>query len=195
MAPDLRPGPDSPPTDELDSAEASLRVMQQVLHSFAADDMSRQTPCSEFDVTQLTDHVLKSLRALGGMAGADIPKLSPSGDSVERQVIAAARPALDAWRHRGLDGTVAFGGGQMPAKDACAILSIELLVHAWDYAGAVGHDVEASEPLAEYVLGLAQRIIRPELRSQAGFDDPVDVAADANAVDKLVAFTGRNPAG
>jgi uncharacterized protein (TIGR03086 family) len=194
MADDLRPGPDSPPTDELDGAEASLRVLQQVLHSIAADDMSRRTPCTEFDVTQLTDHLLKSINAIGGMAGADLPEVSPTQDSVERQVVAAARPALDAWHHRGLDGSVPFGSGEMPAKNACAILSLEFLVHAWDYAEAVGHDVKAPEPLAEYVLGLARRIIRPELRGGAGFDDPVDVSADADAVDKLVAFTGRNPA-
>ncbi len=193
MAPDLRPGPDSPPTDELDSAEAALRVLQQVLHSIAADDMARQTPCSEFDVTQLTSHLLRSITALGGMAGADIPDVPSSDDSVERQVIAAARPALDAWHHRGLDGNVGFAGGEMPAKNACAILSLEFLVHAWDYAAAVGHDVKAPEPLAEYVLGLARKLITPEQRGRAGFDDPVDVSADANAVDKLVAFTGRDP--
>ncbi|GAB4898178.1 TIGR03086 family metal-binding protein [Mycobacterium avium subsp. hominissuis] len=194
MAPDLRPGPDSPPTDELDGAEAALRVMQQVLHPIAADDMSRPTPCAQFDVTRLTDHLLKSLEALGGMAGADVPDHADSGDSVERRVIAVARPALDAWRQRGLDGTVSFGGGEMPARNACAILALELLVHAWDYARAVGRDVRAPEPLAEYVLGLAHRVIRPEVRGQAGFDDPVEVPADADALTKLVAFTGRNPA-
>lgn len=194
MAPDLRPGPDSPPTDELDGAEAALRVMQQVLHPIAADDMSRPTPCAQFDVARLTDHLLKSLEALGGMAGADVPDHADSGDSVERRVIAVARPALDAWRQRGLDGTVSFGGGEMPARNACAILALELLVHAWDYARAVGRDARAPEPLAEYVLGLAHRVIRPEVRGQAGFDDPVEVPADADALTKLVAFTGRNPA-
>lgn len=194
MAPDLRPGPDSPPTDELDGAEAALRVMQQVLHPIAADDTSRPTPCAQFDVARLTDHLLKSLEALGGMAGADFPDHADSADSVERRVIAVARPALDAWRQRGLDGTVSFGGGEMAARNACAILALELLVHAWDYARAVGRDVRAPEPLAEYVLGLAHRVIRPEVRGQAGFDDPVEVPADADALTKLVAFTGRNPA-
>jgi uncharacterized protein (TIGR03086 family) len=194
MPPDLRPGPDSPPADELQSAEATLGVLQHVLHTIAGDDMSRQTPCTEFDVTQLTGHLLKSITALGGMVGADVPDLSRSDDPVEQQVISAARPALDAWRRHGLDGNVPFGGGEMPAKGACAILSLEFLVHAWDYAVAVGHDVEAREPLAEYVLGLAHEVIRPEQRSRAGFDDPVDVPEDASALDQLIAFTGRNPA-
>jgi uncharacterized protein (TIGR03086 family) len=193
MAPDLRPGPHSPPTDELHSAEDTLGVLQRVLHTIAADDLSRQTPCAQFDVAQLTGHLLKSITALGGMAGAQIPERD-EGDSVERQVVAAARPALDAWHRRGLDGSVPFGKGEMPAKSACAVLSIEFLVHSWDYAAAVGHEINAPEPLSEYVLGLARDVIRPELRGGAGFDDPVDVPEDAGALERLVAFTGRNPA-
>jgi uncharacterized protein (TIGR03086 family) len=194
MAPDLRPGPHSPPTDELHSAEDTLGVLQRVVHTIANDDLSRRTPCTEFDVSDLTGHLLNSISALGGMVGAEIPARE-EGDSVERQVIAAARPALDAWHRHGLEGSVPFGKGEMPASSACAILSIEFLVHAWDYATAVGHDVDAPEPLAEYVLGLARQIIRPELRQQAGFDEPVDLPADAGALERLVAFTGRNPAG
>ena len=193
MPRDLRPGPHSPPTDELHSAEGTLGVLQQVLHTVAADDMTRQTPCTEFDVTQLTAHLLKSITALGGMVGAEVPEPDET-DSVERQVVAAARPALDAWHRHGLDGTVPFGKDEMPAKGACAILSIEFLVHAWDYAAAVGREVDAPEPLSEYVLELARQIIRPELRGSAGFDDPVEVPADAGTLEQLIAFTGRNPA-
>jgi uncharacterized protein (TIGR03086 family) len=194
MPRDLRPGPDSPPSDELRSAEDTLGVLQHVLHPIAGDDLSRQTPCTEFDVAQLTEHLLNSITAIGGMVDAEFPERVES-DSVERQVISAARPALDAWHRRGLDGSVPFGKGEMPAKGACAILSIEFLVHAWDYARAVGHDVEAPASLTEYVLNLARNVIKPEFRGGAGFDDPVEVPADAGALDQLVAFTGRNPAG
>jgi len=193
MPPDLRPGSDSRPTDELASAEDTLSVLQHVLHTVAGDDMSRQTPCTQFNVAQLTEHLLNSITAIGGMAGAEIPAAG-GGDSAEQRVVSAARPALDAWHRRGLEGSVPFGKGEMPAKGACGILSLEFLVHAWDYARAVGHDVEAPEPLAEYVLGLARASIQPELRSRAGFDDPVAVAEEANALDRLVGFTGRNPA-
>ncbi len=115
-------------------------------------------------------------------------------DSVERLVIVTARPALDAWHKHGLDGTVKLGTGEMPAKVAVAVFSIEFLVHAWDYAVAVGRDVEVPDALAEYVLGLARQVIKPEQRGSAGFDQPVDVPDGARALDRLVAFTGRNPA-
>ncbi|MGB8791472.1 MAG: TIGR03086 family protein, partial [Mycobacterium sp.] len=40
MSSDLRPGPDSPPTDELASAEAALSALQHVLHPIARDELS-----------------------------------------------------------------------------------------------------------------------------------------------------------
>lgn len=194
MPSDLRPGPDSPPADELDSAEASLAVLQHVLHPIAADDLSKQTPCREFDIAGLTDHLLNSITVIGGAAGAESPDRDPA-DSVERQVIAAARPALDAWHRRGLDGTVKFGDSEAPARVMAGILSVEFLVHAWDYASALGAAVDAPDSLTDYVMELAQGVITPQGRSTAGFDAPVDVPADAGALDKLLAYTGRNPTG
>ncbi len=193
MPTDLTSGPDSPPTDELASAEATLSVLQHVLHGLAKDDESKQTPCREFDVAALTDHLMNSITLLGGAAGAEFAERDRS-DSVERQVVLAARPALDAWHKRGIDGVVPFGqGGEAPAKMMAGILSLEFLVHAWDYAKSTGRDVAASEALSDYVLELAKTIITPQGRSNAGFDDPIDVAVDAGALDRLVAYTGRQP--
>jgi uncharacterized protein (TIGR03086 family) len=180
------------PTDELQSAEESFAVLQHVLHPIAKDDESNQTPCREFDVAKLTDHLMNSITTIGGMAGAEFPDRDRS-DSVERQVVLAARPALDAWHHRGLDGTVPFREGDAPAKMMVGVLSLEFLVHAWDYAKAMGHEVEAPESLSDYVLGLAKQIITPQGRGSVGFDDPIDVVADAGALDRLIAYTGRQP--
>jgi uncharacterized protein (TIGR03086 family) len=193
MTKDLRAGPDSPPADELECAEATFAVLQHVLHGIADDDLEKQTPCREFDVAALTDHLMNSITTIGGMANAEIPERDRN-DSVERQVVMAARPALDAWHKRGLDGTVPFGKGEAPAKMMVGVLSLEFLVHAWDYAGAVGREVTAPDSLSDYVLGLARNIITPQGRTTAGFDDPVEVAADAGALERLIAYTGRTPA-
>jgi uncharacterized protein (TIGR03086 family) len=182
------------PTDELQSAEESLAVLQHVLHTIAKDDLNKQTPCREFDVEKLTDHLMNSITTIGGMAGAEFPERDRN-DSVERQVILAARPALDAWHHRGLDGTVPFGKGEAPAKMMVGVLSIEFLVHAWDYGTAIGREVTAPEALSDYVMGLARKIITPQGRTNVGFDDPVEVPADAGALDQLIAYTGRKPSG
>ena len=194
MPTDLPAGPDSPPADELDSAEATLSVLQTVLHPIANDDWSKQTPCREFDIAKLTDHLMNSITVIGGAAGAEPPERD-SADSVERQIIAAARPALDAWHRRGLDGTVKFGDNEAPARVMAGILPLEFLVHAWDYAAATGRDVTAPDSLSDYVLGLAHTIITPQGRTTVGFDDPIEVPADASSLDRLIAYTGRNPNG
>ena len=105
----------------------------------------------------------------------------------------AARPALDAWHRRGLDGTVTFGSNDAPAKVLAGILSIEFLVHAWDYAAATGRQVKAPDSLSDYVMGLARAIITPQGRTSVGFDDPIEAPADASALDRLIAYTGRQP--
>ena len=60
------------PTDELDSAEEALAVLQHVLHGIADDDWSKQTPCREFDVAALTDHLMNSITVIGGAARARV---------------------------------------------------------------------------------------------------------------------------
>ena len=192
MPTDMPAGADTPPIDELSSAEAALAELQQVVHTLADDDLCKQTPCREFDIAALTDHLMNSITTIGGVAGAELPPRDRD-DSVERQILLAARPALDAWRARGLDGTVQLGSNEVPAKVMAGILSLEFLVHAWDYAQATGQMVQPSDEVADFVFGLARKIITPQGRSNVGFDDPVDVPEDAAVFDRLIAFTGRAP--
>ncbi|MBS4728176.1 TIGR03086 family protein [Mycobacterium sp. SM1] len=193
MTSDVQPGSYPAPTDDLASAEDSLRVLQQVLRSISRADLSKQTPCPAFDVAGLTDHLLNVITMIGGAVGEQFPPRDQSA-SIERQVITMAQPAITAWQRHGLDGMVALGANEAPAAAAVGILSIEFLVHAWDYAAATGRDLDVPEPLAEYVLGTARKIITPHSRKAAGFADPVAVADDASAIARLIAFTGRNPA-
>jgi len=192
MPTDYPPGAETAPVDELSSAEASLTELQRVVRPIAADDLGKQTPCREFDIAALTDHLMNSIATIGGAAAAEFPPRD-STDSVERQIILAARPALDAWRERGLDGTVQLGSNEVPAKVMAGILSIEFLIHAWDYAQATGQTVDPTPELAGFVFGLARKIIAPQGRTNVGFDDPVDVPDDAPVFDRLIAFTGRVP--
>ncbi|MDI3313304.1 MAG: TIGR03086 family metal-binding protein [Mycobacterium sp.] len=193
MTSDLQPGSYPAPTDDLASAEDSLRVLQQVVHSITPGDLSKQTPCPGFDVAGLTDHLLSVIATIGGAVGEKLPPRD-QGVSIERQLLSAAQPAITAWQRHGLEGMVALGANEAPAAAAVGILSIEFLVHAWDYAVATGRAIDVPEPLAEYVLGIARKIITPHGRAAAGFAEPVAVPDDAGAIDRLLAFTGRNPA-
>jgi len=174
------------------SAEATLAICQRVLHGVAEADYHRPTPCTEFDVTQLTDHLLGSITGIGASAGAQFGAADPR--TLEARVAAAAQAALEAWNARGLGGLVKAGPVEMPAGLVLGILSLEFLVHAWDFAQATGQQVAVSDALGEHVLGVAGQVIRPELRAVVGFADPVEAGPDAGYLERLIAFTGRTPA-
>jgi uncharacterized protein (TIGR03086 family) len=194
MPSDLRPGPDSPPTDELRAAEAALGVLQHIVHPISRDDLSKPTTSGDFDVAQLTDHLVETITSIGAALDADLPTRD-ADDSVERQLIAVGRPTLDAFHARhGLDGAVTWHGNETPVRLLASVLAFGLLVHGWDYAAAIGHTPDVPDSLANYVLEIAKKIVTPERRANGEFGDPVEVDEHVPAIDRLVAFTGRDPA-
>jgi len=187
-------GPDEwavkPDLAPLSSAEATLAICQRVLRGVAEDDYHKATVCTEFDVTQLADHLIGSVTYLCAAAGGE-PGAGPVTSPLEARVATAAQATLEAWHVRGLDGTVKVGPHEMPAGAALGILSIEFLVHAWDFAQATGQQVAVSDEVARHVLGLARQIITPEARGGGSFADPIEAGPDAGLLDRLIAFTGR----
>jgi uncharacterized protein (TIGR03086 family) len=178
--------------DQLGAAEASLAMCTHVLRAMGPGDGKAQTPCAKFDVDQLTGHLAGSLVALGGCAGVSV---SPDEDAAyEVRIADLAQPVLEGWRRRGLEGTVQLAGGEMPAELASRILSLELLVHAWDYARATGQELPSNDGLSTYVLGLARDgLIKPNLRNGDAFGEEVSVSPAADPMAQLAAYTGREP--
>jgi uncharacterized protein (TIGR03086 family) len=119
--------------------------------------------------------------------------MSP-GDFATATSLARDTTRRPAARHHlaGPAGRFRWGPHAMPAAVAVGILSIEFLVHAWDFARATGQRVTVSDELTEHVLGIAHTIITPEVRGGGtSFADAVPVEPDAHALDRLIAYTGR----
>jgi uncharacterized protein (TIGR03086 family) len=174
--------------NQLTSADATLAVCQHVLRGITQDDLDKPTPCSDFRVGQLVDHLIGSLVGVGVMAGVTVTS-DESGD-VESRVARVAQQVLEAWNRRGLEGAVRFGDGEMPAALAANILSIEFLVHGWDFATATGQKIVVSDEVTAYVLELAEQVIPPS-RARGAFADEVEVGPDAHILERLIAFSGR----
>jgi uncharacterized protein (TIGR03086 family) len=79
----------------------------------------------------------------------------------------------------------------MPAAVAADILSLELLVHAWDVAEATGQTIEVSDALSGFVLERGREVIQPGARDGDRFGPEVAVGPDADNLRRLAAFTGR----
>lgn len=133
-----------------------------------------------------------SLAIIGAAAGAQLAPRDVDAP-LETQVADAAQAVMEAWRRRGLAGTVELNSNQVPATVPVGILCLEFLVHAWDFAIATGSQVIASEPVSEYVLAVAGKVITPATRNSAGFAAPAAVGSFAPVLDRLIAFTGRQP--
>lgn len=187
-------GPDEwgaapPHLDPITAAGATLAVCQRVLLGVTEADAGRATVCTEFTVARLAGHLTGSITAIGGAAGAVFPAGTPA--TLEAQVADAAQIALEAWDGRGSEGTVTIGDSDLPAVVPLGILSIELLVHAWDFAQATGQQIAVPDSVTAYVLEAAHKIITPEGRRQVGFDPELPADPDAGVLERLIAFTGR----
>ena len=175
--------------DPLTSAEATLAVCQLVLRGVTEADYHRPTVCTEFDVTQLAEHLSGSVTFLG--AAADAGAVPAGGTTLEARLAGPAQAVLEAWTARGADGTVTLSAGEMPATMVLGIGAIEFLVHAWDFAQATGQRLTVDDGLSRYVLDQAGQIITPAGRERGLFADPVQAGPDAGLLDRLIAFTGR----
>jgi uncharacterized protein (TIGR03086 family) len=179
--------------DEFSTAEDSLAATLQVVTAIGPDGLHRRTPCGEWDVAALADHLIDTISRLGAAAG--IAPMATNAGSIEERIQQVTQPILTGWRHLGLAGDVQFSGRTLPSPLALGILCLELIVHGWDFAVALRRPFHVTDAHAAHILDLAQQTLTPESRVTAGFDPAVPMSTDASALDQLVAFTGRNPRG
>ena len=177
---------------ELDYAAAALEVLQQVIGGVDDAHLDARTPCREYDVAALAEHLVDSVTRIS--AAARVTFAASTDPQVTRRVVDTGRAAVSGWRRRGVDGAVTFGGRSLAAGDLLGVIALEFVVHGWDLATAVGTSARVPDDLADDLLRLAHRTVTPQSRRVAGFDQPVTVADDATPLDRLLAFTGRDPA-
>jgi uncharacterized protein (TIGR03086 family) len=169
-------------------------VWQQAADNFdrhyraiADDQWDAPTPCGDWTVRELVDHVVH----WQALTGAEVGAGTSPGDSWD-DVKSAIETALEDPSN--LEGvTEAEGFAGLPKHQALGIATGDVLVHSWDLARAIGADetlpIEAVEAVQ---MGLSR--FPPEmLRSPNMFGPEVEVADDASAQDKLLGFTGRQP--
>lgn len=169
------------------------------------DDQWRDsTPCSEWDVRALTEHIVGGLFMFGAAAaGRSLTPPEPGVDLLGPDPVAtykmAGAQAVDGFSQPGaLERMVVVPAGEMPGSVALAIALLDIVVHGWDLAIATGQEHGVSEELALTSEAIARQLISDEMRrthSPDGvFDAQVQVEAEAAPVDRLVAFLGRRPA-
>lgn len=162
------------------------------------DQWSHFTPCTEWDVRALVNHVtVENLWVPPLLQGSTIEEVGDrfDGDQLGDDPRAAARQAVAnatnaAAALASADTLVHISAGDVPAGQYLLQVGADNLVHAWDLAIAVGVDTvldgELVEAVAEWFEGAEELY-----RAGGAIAERPPVADDADPQTRLLAMYGR----
>jgi uncharacterized protein (TIGR03086 family) len=184
-----------------DQAELHRRAVEEFgarVRAVADDQWQLPTPCSDWNVSQLVNHLVYENRWTAPlMEGTTIAEV---GDRYEGDLL-GDRPKV-AWDESSaeavaavqadgaLDRTVDLSSGPTPAREYVSQLFADHLIHAWDLARAIGAD-ERLDP--ELVDACASWFTSMEAtyRAIGAIGERPQVSAGADAQTTLLAAFGR----
>jgi len=206
------PATASAPTDARDLLDRAIATGGAVVVGVEPEQLVLPTPCPEMDVRALLGHLVGVLDRIAALGRGD--DLFAVGDAV-----AVDDRWLDAWNGSACDAVLAWSDDatldrpmalpwvQGPGRDLLASYLPELTVHTWDLAVATGHDPDwdddvlaASLAASDFLPAENRRALFEEISANMGLDavavpfaEAIAVPADAPAIDRLVAWNGRDP--
>ncbi|KUF17505.1 MULTISPECIES: TIGR03086 family metal-binding protein [Streptomyces] len=174
-----------------------------VVRGIPEDRLAAPTPCAEYDVRDLMNHlfhVVVQFQELAAKRNADFGGATPDrlgrGADWRERFAAETEKLVTAWSAPGADEG-RTGAMDMPARTVGAMVLLDLTVHAWDLARATGQEYAAGAGAGtgEVVGALRAAVaeLAPTARSMGVFGEPVPVPAGATEFERLLAETGRDP--
>lgn len=157
--------------------------------SGAVNKLDATTPCEEWNVRTLLNHMLDTQRYfLSAARGEEAPPPGPTPPEM-----LSDDPVADFGKMRA-DMLAAYSDPEVLRKTGASlgIAFSDLLLHTWDLTRATGQDTTMPEGLAEADYGLIHGRFTDEQRKGV-FKPEIPVGTDASAQDRLLAYCGRNP--
>jgi uncharacterized protein (TIGR03086 family) len=182
--------------DSIERIDRATAFASQKVKKVTPDDLPRPTPCSEFDVRALLNHMIGGLGMLTTAASGEKAAI-PQGDQFGTDPGSAYEQGRDALMAaiRGdgvLDRKWEMPFGSMPGAMMAGIAFMEHLTHAWDIAKATDQDTTLPADLVAECVDVVTPM-DAMLRMPGVCGPAVHVPDDASPQDKLIAFLGRNP--
>ncbi len=156
----------------------------------AGDQLGAPTPCDDWDVRTLLNHMLETQQYFVQSAqGADAspPSPEPPDDLIGDDAAAAYE--------RGREATISTFSGDGVIERTGPSLGIafsDTLLHGWDVARATGQDAAMPSGLAQAAYDVVHGAFTDDQRTGV-FGPELPVGADASPQEKLLAYTGRDP--
>jgi uncharacterized protein (TIGR03086 family) len=175
--------------DLLDLYERASRWTSEKVAG-AEGKLDAPTPCDGWDVRTLLNHMLDTQRFFARSArgeDASLPAPEPPDLLGEDPVADFERARSDTLSTFSAPGVVERTGPSL------GIAFTDQLLHGWDLAVATSQDPTMPAGLPEAAYEMVHGRFTDEQR-QGLFKPEVAVGPDASAQDKLLAYTGRDPA-
>ena len=166
-----------------------------IVDGVGADQLGDPTPCSEWNVRMVMNHVVSGNLFFVHLATGSPPPdrgadhLGEHPRTVFRDSVRAVSTAFDADGF--LDRAIAAPFGDGPGRRLVDMRRNELTVHAWDLARATGQSTDFDPEVIAACL--ASYAASPALkdRASAPFDVEQPAPPGATDADRLAAFLGR----
>lgn len=186
----------------VDLVSLHLRAVQgfgsRVL-AVAEADWSRPTPCADWDVRGLVNHLLsENLWTPPLLAGMTIEQV---GDRFEGDQLgedpkhvwqqAAADSLVAVAQPEVLAATVHVSFGDISAEEYVTQLTVDHTIHAWDLARAIGGDEHLDPELVELALDYLS-IHAEEWQGAGVFAPPLAPPEEGGRQGELLALSGRS---
>jgi uncharacterized protein (TIGR03086 family) len=155
----------------------------------AATKLDAATPCDEWDVRALMNHMLDTQHYFVGAArGEDVSPPSP----IPPQLL-GEDPLADFHRARAETlSTFSEPGVVEKTGPSLGIAFSDQLLHGWDLAKATAQDATMPDGLPDAAYEMIHGRFTDDQRKGV-FKPEIAVASKASPQDKLLAYTGRDP--
>lgn len=180
----------------------ATRAVADVVRNVKDDQLTAATPCPEYTVADLLDHLDGLSLAFVGAGrkqpvdGAGSGHGERLGDGWRERIAGRLDDLAGAWRDPGAwTGTTAAGGVEMSGEEAGQVAVNEVVTHGWDLAVSTGQEYAvdaASVAAATAFVSLFSGPGTEEMRGDA-FGPEVAPPAGADALERLIAMNGRDP--
>ena len=177
--------------------DAALDIAGPVVQKVGASDMHAPTPCSDWDVHQLLNHMLYELAWVPELlSGKTIAQV---GDSLDGDLIGKdlqhtwhvyAKTVQAAAEQSPPEKVVHLSYGNVPASQYVAEVAGDIVIHTWDLAKGIGMDFRIPEDVAKAIFQSIHAHIG-DWRAKGLVGDEVTVPADASAEARLLGLFGR----
>jgi uncharacterized protein (TIGR03086 family) len=179
-------------------------AMAGLLAGISDDQLGSPTPCPDYVLGDLLDHVGGLTKAFTWAATKDPASGStaPSGDGSRlgdnwREEIASDLDGLvAAWRRPDAwTGMTAAGGVELPGEVAGLVALNELVIHGWDVAGSSGQPYRCDEATVRAAHDFVMQFSGPGSEESRGdaFGPVIEVSSDRPILDRLIGLSGRDP--